>query len=108
MKRGRELAKKRQEKEDEEREKKEQRELAKQRRDVMGLIEAGQLGRAMGRTTSHGLGDISDPDIRQHLTDKFPPRSQPLPPSALKTKPIDSFKNLRHSGSWSGSRVWGF
>ena len=42
----------------------EQRELARQRRTVIGLIEGGQLGKAMGRVTSHGLADIEKLDVR--------------------------------------------
>ena len=78
-----------------EREEKEQKELDSLRRSVIGLIESGQLGRAMNRVTSHGLGDISDPEIRTQLTEKFPPRSRQLPLSVPKTKPIDSFRNIR-------------
>ena len=75
----------------------EQKDLAKQRRIVLGLIESGQLGKAMGRVNSHGLGDINNPVIRDQLTEKFPPRQRPLPDSVPKIKPIDSFKDLRTS-----------
>ena len=49
----------------------------------------------MNRVTSHGLGDISDPEIRRQLSEKFPPRSHQLPASVPKVKPIDSFRNIR-------------
>ena len=75
----------------------EQKELAKQRRIVIGLIEAGQLGKAMGRVTSHGLGDIRDQAVKDQLAQKFPPRQRPLPEIVSNIKPIDSFKNLRGS-----------
>ena len=60
-----------------------QREVAKQRRNVVGLIEAGQLGKAMGRVTSFGLGDIRDQAVKDQLSEKFPPRQRNLPDSVL-------------------------
>ena len=75
----------------------EQKELAKQRRVVIGLIEAGQLGKAMGRVTSFGLGDIREQAVKDQLAEKFPPRQRPLPETVSNIKPIDSFKNLRSS-----------
>jgi hypothetical protein len=63
IKRAEQLEKMRMEREGEEREKKEQRELSRLRKEVIGLIETGQLGKAMGRVTSFGLGDVSDPLI---------------------------------------------
>ena len=62
----------------------EQRELGIQRKVVIGLIEAGQLGKAMNRVNSHGLGDPSDPIIKSQLTDKFSPRQRPLPETVPK------------------------
>ena len=73
----------------------EQKEIAKQRRTVISLIEAGQLGKAMGRVTSFGLGDIRDQAVKNQLAEKFPARQRPLPDSVPKLKPIDSFRNLR-------------
>ena len=75
----------------------EQREIAKQRRTVISLIEAGQLGKAMGRVTSFGLGDIRDQAVKNQLIEKFPPRHRPLPETVPNIKPIDSFRNLRES-----------
>ena len=75
----------------------EEREVSKQRRIVVGLIQAGQLGKAMGRVTSFGLGDIRDQAVKDQLSEKFPPRQRPLPESVSKLRPIDSFRNLRGS-----------
>ena len=96
-KRADQIAKMREEREGEESEKREEREVARLRREVIGLIESGQLGKAMGRVTSFGLGDIEDPLIKQQLRDKFPQRSHPLPDSVTSINPIDSFRNLRES-----------
>ena len=75
----------------------EQRELSKQRRAVLSLIESGQLGKAMGRVTSFGLGDISDQALKDQLSEKFPPRQRPVQETVPNIKPIDSFKNMRRS-----------
>ena len=95
-KRDEKLAAKRRSRSDRENED-EQRELGIQRKVVIGLIEAGQLGKAMNRVNSHGLGDPSDPIIKSQLTDKFPPRQRPLPEAVPKIKPIDNFRCLRTS-----------
>ena len=96
-KRTEELAKMREKREGETGEQMEQRGLTRLRREVVRLIESGQLGKAMGRVTSHGLGDTADPTVRHQLNEKFPPRSRPLPASVQLTRPIDSFRNLRES-----------
>ena len=70
-------------------------ERKKKKEKVLGLIESGQLGKAMGRVTSYGLGDTSDPIIRQQLRAKFPPRSHQLPDAVPLTRPIDNFRSLR-------------
>ena len=54
-----------------------------------------QVSRAMGRVTSHGVGDCSDPDIQNQVRDKFPQRVHPLPDHVTKSRPIDSFRDLR-------------
>ena len=74
-----------------------QRELSKLRQDVMGLICSGDMSRAMSRVTSHGLGNPEDPAILDQLRQKFPPRRDNLPESVLKTEPIDSFRDIRHT-----------
>ena len=53
----------------------ETRELNKQRKEVLGLMESGHLSKAMNRVTSHGLGDSWDPAVLEQLQLKFPPCS---------------------------------
>ena len=53
--------------------------LTKLRREVMGLISAGQVGRGMRLITSHGLADPQNPE------------------SVIKVKPIDKFRGLKES-----------
>ena len=79
------------------REDRERNELVKVRKEVLALLESGQVSRAMGRVTSNGVGDCSDPDIQRQVRDKFPQRVQPLPDKVLATRPIDSFRDLRGS-----------
>ena len=67
------------------------------RREVLGLIEAGQVSRAMQRITSHGLADIEDPNVLAQLKEKFPARQDVLPASVPMHTPIDSFIGLRES-----------
>ena len=55
------------------------------------------MSRAMSRMTSHGLGNSEDPAVLEQLRQKFPPRTDPLPDSVIRTEPIDSFRDLRHS-----------
>ena len=71
--------------------------LARQRREVVGLIEDGQVSRAMQRITSHGLANIDDPNVLTQLRAKFPARQDVLPASVPLHSPIDSFINLRES-----------
>ena len=68
---------------------------ARLRREVVSLIEAGQVSRAMQRMTSHGLADMADPAVLTQLQDKFPARQDTLPPSVPSYAPIDSFIGLR-------------
>ena len=70
----------RRDRQDRESEEYEQRELAKQRRNIVGLIEAGK---AMVRVTSFGLGDIRDQAVKDQLSEKFLPRQRNLPDSVL-------------------------
>ena len=54
----------------------EQKKLAKQRRTVVGLIEAGQLSKAMGRVTSFGLGNIREQAVKNQLLEKFSSKAE--------------------------------
>ena len=65
------------------------------RREVQGLIQAGQVGRAMNRVTSHGLASADDPEVKRQLKSKFPDRQDILPASVPLVRPIDSFQDLR-------------
>ena len=84
------------------REDRERNEMVKLRKEVLALLESGQVSRAMGRVTSHGVGDCSDPDIQNQVRDKFPQRVHPLPDHVTKSRPIDSFRDLREKASLSG------
>ena len=69
----------------------------KLRRTVVRMIESGQLGKAMTRVTSYGLGDLNLPQVKNQLSLKFPGRKQALPKAVPKINPIDHFIDLRAS-----------
>ena len=65
------------------------------RREVVGLIKNGQLGRGINRVISPGLADAEHPLVLQQLRVKFPDRQDQLPASVPLLTPIDSFPSLR-------------
>ena len=69
--------------------------LARQKKEVLRLIEGGQLGKAMNRVTSYGVADINTPAILQQMRDKFPPKWRELPATVPQSTAIDSFPFLR-------------
>ena len=69
----------------------------KLRKEVLGLMENGQIGRAMDRVTTFGVADSNTPEIRDQLEVKFPPRRHELPRSVKKGSPIESFRDLKSS-----------
>eukprot|EP00873_Tetraselmis_striata_P006851 jgi/Tetstr1/427115/TSEL_017318.t1 len=56
---------------------------------VVALVEDGELSRAVGRLSSKGMGDLSDPAILAQLRDKHPSRSHPIPDAAAYGIPED-------------------
>ena len=68
-----------------------------QRREVVGLIHQGQVGKAMDRVISHGVADAHEPWVQEQLWEKFPDRCSQLPGSVAKLEPIDSFPDLKSS-----------
>ena len=69
----------------------------KQRKEVLGLIRGGQLGRAARRVTSHGVADAHDPVVLQQLREKFPEKQHDLPTSVPKVAAVTSFSCLQES-----------
>ena len=71
--------------------------MPKQRREVLGYIHAGQIGRGMRRVTSNGVANAHDPQVKEQLRRKFPVREENMPASVPKVNPIESFSSLRES-----------
>lgn len=67
----------------------------KLKKEVLGLLRAGQLGRGMRRITSFGVADAHNPALLQQLREKFPPRQFKLPASVPKVAPVRSFSCLK-------------
>ena len=69
--------------------------LERRRREVVALISAGQISRAMSRVTSHGLASMEDAAVMAQVAAKYPPRGRPLPARAPKGQPVEHLRSLR-------------
>ena len=67
----------------------------RRRREVVALISAGQISRAMSRVTSHGLASMEDAAVMAQVAAKYPPRGRPLPARAPKGQPVEHLRSLR-------------
>ena len=69
----------------------------KRRREVVGLITAGQISKAMTRVTSHGLASMEDAAVLAQVAAKYPERGRPVPPRVPKGQPVEHLRGLRDS-----------
>ena len=69
----------------------------RRRREVVGLIAAGQISRAMNRVTSHGLASMEDAAVMAQVAAKYPPRGRPLPSRVPKGQPVEHLRGVRDS-----------
>ena len=67
----------------------------KRRREVVALIAAGQISKAMTRVTSHGLANMEDAQVMAQVAAKYPPRGRPLPARVPKGQPVEHLRCLR-------------
>ena len=67
----------------------------KRRREVVSLIAAGQISKAMSRVTSHGLASMEDAAVLAQVAAKYPPRGRPLPAKVPKGQPVEHLRALR-------------
>ena len=70
---------------------------AKLRREVVGLINAGKISKAMQRITSHGVASIEDPAVLDMLKSKYPERGRAMPDRVTKGQCVDNLSGLRES-----------
>ena len=67
----------------------------RRRREVVALISAGQISRAMSRVTSHGLASMEDAAVMAQVAAKYPPRGRSLPARVPKGQPVEHLRGLR-------------
>ena len=73
-------------------------EIAAQRaKEVLKLLMAGQLGKAMHRVTSYGVADMAKPAVLRQLQEKFPPKVHSLPATVPKVAAVNSFRDLKEN-----------
>ena len=70
-------------------------EIEKKRQVALRLLHKGQISRAVGRITSHGIADMSEQGVRDQLLSKYPVRGRQLPHTVTKGKCVDSLKGIR-------------
>ena len=74
-----------------------ERDRQKLQREVLALINKGQVGRAASRITSFGVAPAGDPMVQQQLLAKYPARSRPLPVSVTLGQPVEHMRGLREA-----------
>ena len=62
--------------------------------DCSGLAAQYQVSKAANRIVSHGMTNHSDPNVREQLRAKLPPRKRSIPYSTVKVSTIVSFNDL--------------
>ena len=67
------------------------------RREVVGLINAGKISKALQRVTSCGVASVEDPAVLAMLKSKYPARGKPLPARVTKGQCVDGLAGLRES-----------
>ena len=70
---------------------------ARLRREVVGLINAGKISKALQRVTSCGVASAEDPAVLAILQSKYPARGRPLPVRVSRGQCVDNLAGLRDS-----------
>ena len=70
---------------------------AKLRKTVLGMLSRGQVGRAVRRLCSHGVGSVEDPAVKTVLREKYKERGRDLPASVTKSECMQSISGLRET-----------
>ena len=70
-------------------------EEAVRRRQVLALLSAGKISKAMTRVTSHGVASMDDPAVQAQVAAKYPARGRPLPARVPRGQPVDHLRGLR-------------
>ena len=79
------------------REEREEDKKARLRREVVGLVNAGKISKALQRVTSFGVASVEDPAVLEMLQSKYPARGRPLPARVTRGQCVDNLSGLRES-----------
>ena len=69
----------------------------KLRKEVLTLLQRGQVGRARRRVVSNGVASMDDPRVQSAMKEKYPPRSHPMPDSVHSGTCMASLPGLRET-----------
>lgn len=69
--------------------------MEKDRKNALLLLSRAHISKAVRTITSHGIGDMSDPDILHQMESKYPGRGIPLPATVTRGQCIDNLRGLR-------------
>ena len=69
--------------------------MEKDRKNALLHLSRSHISKAVRTNTSHGIGDMSDPDILQQMEQKYPDRGIPLPGSVTRGQCVDNLRGLR-------------
>ena len=73
----------------------EEKERDRKRRNALSLLSRGLISKAVRTINSFGIGDMEDPIVKQQMTDKYPDRGDPMPPTVTKGQCVDSLHGLK-------------
>ena len=65
------------------------------RRQVLGLLSKGNVGKAVAHMTSNGVADLDNPMVREQLEQKHPPRGVAIQHTVVKESPMEHMRGLR-------------
>ena len=81
----------------------------KLRRTVVGLVGKAKVSKAVNRLNSHGVADMSNPEVKATMKSKYIVRGRELPSSVPRGQCVDNLRSLRsrllslHPGTAPGS-----
>ena len=70
-------------------------EVQRKRNKALLLLSKGLVGKAVRTITSNGIGDMSDPQIRDQMAAKYPERVHQLPTTVTKRQCVDNLHGLK-------------
>jgi hypothetical protein len=68
--------------------------MEKDRKNALLLLSKAHISKAVRTINSHGIGNMSDPDILNQMKQKYPDRGRPLPDSVSRGQCVDNLRGL--------------